>query len=317
MPENGVKLTRQIGTIGIALSCGLVAPVTAAAAETLRLENTHIAVDIDADNGGIRSIRDKQREVTYQVPGIGFAITTDAGAVRSEKARTVKQSSGEAELEFAAGGLEVGLHFRLRPDDRFIEKWLVIRSAGGKPYFLKEVVMEDVTAAASFSTIHFHDDQTNWHCPINFFLRGDNGGCFAGLEYLKVKRDLFDCPGYAPVDGSAHVIGDRGFLFLFPGGFDRNITRPKKTVRASIPLNRWLGLKEDRSAVYHITEVYPQPGTERGFYRYGDDFLHDMPKDSAVILSLTPAPAGRQPQPATSEPGDDVIVVKAFPSRDG
>ena len=173
----------RIGKIGLVLGCGLVSAVTATAAEMLRLENTHIAVDIDADNGGIRRIRDKQREVTYQVPGIGFAITTDAGTVRSEKARAVKHGGGEAELEFAAGGLEVGLHFRLRPDDRFVEKWLVIQSAGGKPYFLKEVVMEDVTAAASFSTIHFHDDQTNWHCPINFFLRGETGGCFAGLEY--------------------------------------------------------------------------------------------------------------------------------------
>ena len=769
----------RIGKIGLVLGCGLVPAVTASAAEPLRLENTHIAVDIDAETGGIRSIRDKERELTYQVPGIGFAITTDAGAVRSENARAVKHSGGEAELEFAAGGLEVGLHFRLRPDDRFVEKWLVIRSAGGKPYFLKEVVMEDVTAAASFSTIHFHDDQSNWHCPINFFLRGDNGGCFAGLEYpwwdyelrgntgfrlgykpnypvtagevntsetyflgvyrkegisreshgpypgrrttelmefakdtglfqhfkdrkipaeavapevldwgevwamqdfmrtvlpeqplpedgywvwqngwwaslfepkpeiitllkaagvhdimtahtwygrgnhptaepylsqmraeplgfpsdkgiaglpgeagpafglhsphnvfldqfkpgeftpdfrapqvmeqfigqarengihvssfslpgiwfdqkpewgsvdaegkpseyifgrkvscpasddamkhllatheavftkyqprwwgwdgrwmsywevpayrpgpkglgadpcfakdhghlpgdnfyrewrniqnflaeirrrhprmcleqycglkrggpwalrhlnaddgyyesngadmnrlqtwhnqndrfrpvytnyaalfgdtsrsfqfnvlttlsttsycqigpgfkalalaenreflqhwrawattnlayLKVKRDLFDCPGYAPVDGSAHIIGDRGFLFLFPGGFDRNITR-QKTVRASIPLNRWLGLKEDSAAVYQITEVYPHPGTERGLFRHGEDFLHDMPKDSAVILSLTPAPAGRQPRPVIRESDSDVIVVRAFPTRE-
>lgn len=40
-------------------------------------------------------------------------------------------------------------------------------------------------------------------------------------SYLKVKRDLFDCPGDSPVGGSAHVITDRGFLFLFAVGGKR------------------------------------------------------------------------------------------------
>ena len=187
-----MRAFRRIWKIGIALFCGF----TASGAEPLRLENAHIAVEIDRESGGVRTIRDKEQALTYQVPGIGFTVTTDANTLRSEKALALKESAGEVELKFAGGGLKVALHYRLRPDDRFIEKWLVIQSADGKPYFLKEVVLEDVTAASPFSAIHFHDDQTIWHCPINFFLRGEKGGCFAGLEYPCWEQELRGKDGF-------------------------------------------------------------------------------------------------------------------------
>ena len=128
---------------------------------------------------------------------------------------------------------------------------------------------------------------------------------------MKVKRDLFECPGYSPVDGSAHILGDRGFLFLFPGGFDKKIA-PEKTMRASISLNRRIGLKEDRAANYQITEVHPNAGADRGTFRYGEDFLYDMPKDSAAILSIAPITTEPKPQRATLKADSEVIVVKAF-----
>jgi hypothetical protein len=37
----------------------------------------------------------------------------------------------------------------------------------------------------------------------------------ASAEYLMVRRDLFDWPGKGVVDGSAHLIGDHGLIFLF------------------------------------------------------------------------------------------------------
>jgi len=162
----------------------LLVPLTANyAAERLCLENPHVAVEIDRYSGGIRSIRDKEQSITYQVPGIGFMVTTEVGTVLAEKPLAVNPSGGELVLRFAGSGLGVSLHYHLGPDDRFIEKWLVIKSDDGTPFFLKEVVLEDVTAATPVSKIHFHDDQTIWHCPINIFLRSEKGGCFAGLEY--------------------------------------------------------------------------------------------------------------------------------------
>ena len=97
--------------------------------------------------------------------------------------------------------MDVTLHYRLGASDHFVEKWLEIKSSDAKPYFLKSVVLEDMTSKA-FSEIHFHDDNTIWHCPINLFLRGEKGGCFAGIEYpyweLKQKGKEGFRLGYQP-----------------------------------------------------------------------------------------------------------------------
>ncbi len=38
------------------------------------------------------------------------------------------------------------------------------------------------------------------------------------VEYLKVRKDLPDWPAPGKVDGSAHIVGDRGLVFLFNSG---------------------------------------------------------------------------------------------------
>ncbi|MFN9820230.1 MAG: LamG domain-containing protein, partial [Akkermansiaceae bacterium] len=80
------------------------------------------------------------------------------------------------------------------------------------------------------------------HAENREFLKKWRAWAGKNHAYLKVKRDLFDCPGEAAIDGSAHLIKDRGFLFLFAVG--------KEPARASIPLNRWLGLDENPNALY-------------------------------------------------------------------
>ena len=148
----------------------------------LRLENPRIAVEIDRQTGAIQSIRDKQQDVLYPQTGMGFEVVTKAGTLRSKNATAAKTKAGHAEFRFSGNGLDIALHYRLGADDHFIEKWLEIQSPDGKPYFLESVVLEDMRSGA-FSEIHFHDDNTIWHCPINLFLRGEKGGCFAGIEY--------------------------------------------------------------------------------------------------------------------------------------
>jgi glycerophosphoryl diester phosphodiesterase len=157
-------------------------PPAAAAHEPLLLENPHISVQIDRENGAIRSICDKEQSVVYPFSGIGFEVAAEGGTLRSDKALSATCREDDVMLRFAGNGLEVALHYTLGAEDRFVEKWLEIKSGDGKPYFLKSVMLED-TKTTAFSEIHFHDDQTIWHCPINLFLRGEKGGCFAGLAY--------------------------------------------------------------------------------------------------------------------------------------
>ena len=155
---------------------------TSGAEAALRLENPRIAVEIDPQSGAVHSIRDKEQDVVYRQSGIGFEVVTTEGAFRSDTAKAVNTREGQVDLKFFGNGLDVTLHYRLGASDHFVEKWLTINASDGKPYFLKSVVLEDMTTDA-FSEIHFHDDNTIWHCPINLFLRADKGGCFAGIAY--------------------------------------------------------------------------------------------------------------------------------------
>jgi len=148
------------------------------------------------------------------------------------------------------------------------------------------------------------------------FLKKWRGWASENHAYLKVKRDLFDCPGFTPVDGSAHILKDRGFIFLFPGGIDSK-TASTNAVRVTLPLNRWLGLDENKDALYQVTEIYLREKVELGVYRYGEEFLYDMPKRSAVILAVEPAPRGSQLRGAEMKPlASQQIVVPAFAFTD-
>ena len=169
--------TTLVALTGALLNAGTPAPGSTG---SLVLENPRIAVAIDRQTGALRSIRDKALDVVYAQVGMGFELVTTKGTLRSEKASALSVTAGQAELRFAGNDLDVTLHYQLGANDHFIEKWLAIKSSDGKPTFLKSVFLEDMTAEA-YSEIHFHDDQTIWHCPINLFLRGQAGGCFAGL----------------------------------------------------------------------------------------------------------------------------------------
>ena len=76
-------------------------------------------------------------------------------------------------------------------------------------------------------------------------------------------------------------------------------------------------MSENTNAVFQITEVYPRENTDWGVYGYGQELLFDMPRDSAVILSLAPAPVGKKPHhPAPSFSDDQVVIIKAFTAGD-
>lgn len=70
--------------------------------------------------------------------------------------------------------------------------------------------------------------------------------------FLSHKRDLFGQPGNTWVTGSAHCIGNRGYLFLFR----TQAQRPPNAV-ASIPLDEWIGLRAGER--YLVEQIHPAP----------------------------------------------------------
>ena len=259
------KLTKTIkagGIICAILSANLVCRAEGAVTgPAFQLENPRIAVEIDRQTGAIRSIRDKEQGITYPFSGIGFEVATAAGSVRAEKAAKVGTNKDGAELRFTAGGLEIKLLYSLGSEDRFIEKWLEIKSTDGKPYFLESVILEDLSTEA-FSEIHFHDDKTIWHCPINLFLRGDKDGCYAGLEYpywdLKQKGKggfrLGYRPNYQAGTGETNV-SEKYFIGVYRKEGIHRVSQGPYPGRGRSPFVTWKGTGLSQ----HFKGPIPQP----------------------------------------------------------
>ena len=186
------------------------------------LRNSRVAIKLDRESGGVRSIEDKETGEVHRLQGIGFAVTADRGVATSKQAAGVEASELAATWRFETELLRINLRYRLGAEDRFVEKWLEITAKDSQPYLLKELVLEEAKLEGGLSEVHLHDDQTIWHCPINLFLRGESGGCFAGLEYpwwqLEVRGQggfrLGHVPNYAVGANEAHI-SEKYFLGVY------------------------------------------------------------------------------------------------------
>jgi hypothetical protein len=104
------------------------------------------------------------------------------------------------------------------------------------------------------------------------------------IKYLRVRKDLFGEPAIGRVDGYAHIVGDRGFIFLFNPNH--------RTIAAKIPLNEWIGLTEGKS--FLVKELYPREGRvhfvdhDKGCAVYGRDLTLNVPPQGVQILEIVP-----------------------------
>ena len=55
------------------------------------LENARVAVKLDRESGGVRSVEDKETGEVHKLQGIGFAATTNRGGVTSTHAKPAFQ----------------------------------------------------------------------------------------------------------------------------------------------------------------------------------------------------------------------------------
>jgi len=96
------------------------------------------------------------------------------------------------------------------------------------------------------------------------------------IEYLKVRKDLPDWPGPAKVDGSAHILGQRGFVFLFNPN--------KAALQGEFALtDESIGL--NGNGPFRVSQHYP--AAERVVAaRKGETIHWDVPGQTAVILDI-------------------------------
>ncbi len=127
------------------------------------------------------------------------------------------------------------------------------------------------------------------------FLKTWRAWASENISYLTNRRCLFGCYGMSPIDGSAHIIGDGGYIFVF-----NTVDFP---VWGKVIANRWIGLEEDSSARYRINRIYPRE-EEIGVVCHGGEFYLPTEGKTANIFRIERTDAA-----ATEFTADDGMTV--------
>jgi hypothetical protein len=98
------------------------------------------------------------------------------------------------------------------------------------------------------------------------------------IRHLLVRKDLPDWPGAGKVDGFAHILGDRGFVFLFNPN--------SKTLQASFALDKSIGLTEGTK--FNVASVHPTRAVRHGM-ALGETLAWQVPGHAAVLLEIAAA----------------------------
>ncbi len=112
----------------------------------------------------------------------------------------------------------------------------------------------------------------------------------ANKEYLRATRSILGQPALGKIDGTAAIVRDRGFVFLFnPNG---------RRLEASFPLDDTIGLLP--RGKYVLRELYPlaerlvgKPSA--GVWSWGDTVSREMDGGSVVVLQIEPAEKSDSP----------------------
>ena len=100
------------------------------------------------------------------------------------------------------------------------------------------------------------------------------------VAYLKVRKDLPDWPAAGKVDGSAHVVGDRGLVFLFnpnPRPLAGSFTLDEGSIGLAV------------SGAFRVTQHYP-PSDRAVRAAAGETVRWEVPGETAIVLEIRPAP---------------------------
>lgn len=109
-------------------------------------------------------------------------------------------------------------------------------------------------------------------------------------EYLRHTRTILEQPAMGHVDGTAAIVGDHGFLFLFNPNYKR--------LPADLSLGESIGLT--RGTQYVVKELYPFPGRalgkqHAGVWNRGDRLHLILDGTSATVLEIIPVGKIEQP----------------------
>ncbi|MEW5979367.1 MAG: hypothetical protein AB1898_26530 [Acidobacteriota bacterium] len=98
------------------------------------------------------------------------------------------------------------------------------------------------------------------------------------IRHLQVRKDLAQWPEAGKVDGSSHVIEDRGLIFLFnpnPTALSSRFRIDHESIGITI------------GSRFEVTETHPASGVKQ-LLTVGQEAVWDVPGWTAVVLSVAP-----------------------------
>lgn len=100
------------------------------------------------------------------------------------------------------------------------------------------------------------------------------------ISYLRDRVDLFGQPCRKNgIDGTAHIIKDKGFIFVFNPWTDSHW--------GSIPLNELIGLEKGSS--FSLDEISSGERKRLGVYEKGETFAFSIAPKSAMLIEIKPS----------------------------
>ena len=97
------------------------------------------------------------------------------------------------------------------------------------------------------------------------------------IDYIMVRKDLPEWPAAGKVDGSAHILPDRGYVFLFNPN--------PKAIDGTFSLNESIGIVAGER--FHISSIHPTQQTRENLAR-GQKITWSIPAQTAVVLEIAP-----------------------------
>jgi len=97
------------------------------------------------------------------------------------------------------------------------------------------------------------------------------------IDYIMVRKDLPDWPASGKVDGSAHILDDRGYVFLFNPN--------SEPLGGTFTLDQSIGLEKGER--FRLSQTHPagQAGVD---VARGENVTWRVPAESAVVLEMVP-----------------------------
>lgn len=268
--------------------------------DALVLENDRLGLRFDRKTGTLTAMDNKLTGETYRVNGDEFAV--EAVEFRLDLSETkltsLKLRDGVLHVRYGCSEMTIEVAYTLGGENHFVEKRMILTA--DRDYGLKKVVLSRPTFSADDLKIAEYrypkfkrPPGTEPDCTL--FGRTAKGGFFVGVEMpfdassvtgnqvvlayapsLKVRKDLPDWPAAGKVDGSAHIVGDRGFVFLFNSN-----TNPLEGRFALT--EECVGLKHE--GTFEVSQDFPE--SDRSIRVLHGETVHwEIPGETAVILDV-------------------------------